>query len=63
MHIKHKIKLKIEPWRSPILKWQTEENNLVKETKGQLRKIGATSSLRKISRMSKIVIIMASNMY
>lgn len=63
MHIKHKIKLKIEPWSSPILKWQTEENNLVKETKGQLREIGATSSLRTISRMSKIVIIMASNMY
>lgn len=40
---------------------QTEGKNLVKEIKGQLRERGTTSSLGKFSRMSKIDIIIVSN--
>lgn len=45
------------------MKGQTEERNLVEEIEGQLRECGAKSSLRKISRMSKIVIIIAFRIY
>lgn len=60
-----KKNLKMELWKSLILKGQTEEKNPIKEIKeGQLRECGKyTRSWKKILIMRKIVIIIAFNIY